>query len=437
MKVCKFGGTSMADAAAITKVVDIVTADPERKFVVVSAPGKRFKDDIKITDRLYAAADAVEQGRTCDEVFASIAERFDGIVRDLGLDLDLTPYYEEIVRNVNAGANRAYCASRGEYLSAIVFAAKLGWEFVDAAEIVKFFENGSFDSEYTNDLATLRFKRCTRAVIPGFYGAIEGNRIQTFSRGGSDITGSIVARAVHADVYENWTDVDGFLMCDPRVVENPAQIQTLTYKELHELSYMGASVLHPDAVFPVQVENIPINIRNTFRPEHPGTMIIPTERRGQSRYPITGVVGKHNFVAIHIEKSKMNSECGFIRRALTVLEHYNINVEHIPSGIDTMTLVLDETQFDEMLERRIVSELKSTLATDDVTVERGLSCVATVGHGMAHRLGTAATLTDALCKAGVNIIMIDQGSSEMNIIVAVHTEDCDKAINAIYRAFVA
>lgn len=436
MKVCKFGGTSMATAASINCVADIINADPDRRFVVVSAPGKRAKEDIKVTDLLYACYESVANGGVCDDSLQSVEERFNGIVKDLKLNLDLTPYFDDIRKTMNSGADRDYCASRGEYLSAVVMAARLGFDFIDATEIIKFFSDGRFDAEYTNDIASVRLSKSRGAVIPGFYGLIDGCRIKTFSRGGSDVSGAIVARAVKATVYENWTDVNGFLMCDPRIVKNPANIQVLTYKELRELSYMGATVLHPDSIFPVRNEGIPINIRNTFEPEHPGTMIIPSEQLGEPRHPITGIVGKKNFISIHIEKSMMNNELGFIRKALTVLEHYNISVEHIPSGIDTMSLIIDQTQLTEELTKIVISELKSVLSTDRIYIDDKLALIATVGHGMASRKGTAATLFGSLSAARINCVMIDQGSSEMNIIVAVREPDYEKAINAIYSAFV-
>jgi len=433
MKVCKFGGTSMATAAAIEQAVGIVTADPDRAYVVVSAPGKRFAGDDKVTDLLIGAYNQIASGVRAEKALEVVFDRFRELVRELGIELDLTPYFDKIVCDLENGENRDYCMSRGEFLSAVIVAKRLGRTFVDAVEIIKFFDNGKFDSEYTNDVASRRLSRLEGAVIPGFYGQIQGRHVKTFSRGGSDISGAIVARAVKASVYENWTDVNGFLACDPRIVNDPKEISILTYRELRELSYMGASVLHPDAIFPTRGQDIPINIRNTFDPQNPGTMIVPTKSLTHPVRTVTGIVGKKNFLSIHVEKSMMNNELGFIRRALTVMEHYGVNVEHIPSGIDTLSLIIEEGQMSDEVARVIVSELKSALATDHIHIERGLAMIATVGHGMALRLDTPARLFQALARAGVDIVMIDQGSSGLNVIVGVREEQFELAINALYN----
>lgn len=434
MKVCKFGGTSMADAESINQAAAIINSDPTRKFVVVSAPGKRSKDDDKITDLFYRAYFEAKSGN-CDKSFSIISERFTGIVNDLGLDLDIQPYLDKIKSDLLSGETRDYAASRGEFLSAVIVAKKLGFEFVDAVEIIKFFDDGTFDSEYTNDLAKARLEISEGAVIPGFYGLMGGEKIKTFSRGGSDVTGAIIARAVNAGVYENWTDVNGFLACDPRIVPEAEYISVITYKELRELSYMGASVLHPDAIFPVRKSNIPINIKNTFQPEHPGTMIIPTSKRRAAQRIVTGIAGRKNFIAIHLEKSMMNGELGFARRALSILEHHRVSVEHMPSGIDTMSLVIESQEVDEELLDILKNDMIKQLAADSISIVKNLSLIATVGHGMSNRKGTAAKLFSALSAADINVRMIDQGSSELNIIVAVDTGDFEKAIRAIYKAF--
>lgn len=437
MKVCKFGGTSMADAAAINNVASIINADAERKFVVVSAPGKRFSQDVKVTDMLLKSAALAEAGESIDGIFGDIKSRFVGIISDLGLKLDLGAELDKIKTKIVAGAGSDYAASRGEYLSARVMAARLGFDFVDAGDIIKFASDGTFSPEYTNDVAA-RVLGAVKvgAVIPGFYGRMPDGTIKTFSRGGSDVSGAIVARAVKATVYENWTDVSGFMVCDPKIVKGAATIDRLTYKELRELSYMGASVLHPDSIFPVRKSDIPINIKNTFAPLDKGTMIVPSKTYQKSERVVTGIAGKKDFVAIHIEKSMMNSELGFARRALSVLEHYGISVEHMPSGIDTMSLVVEQSNLKGNLDA-VLERLRSVLNPDGLEVVEGLSFIATVGHGMNKRSGTAGRLFGALAKAKVNVRMIDQGSSELNIIVAVDNSDFEKAIQAIYDEFVS
>lgn len=435
LKVCKFGGTSMADAACVNQSAKIVLSDPMRKFVVVSAPGKRNSSDEKVTDLLLQCYESVKAGGKCDEIFVKIASRFDSIISGLKLDLDLSPRYKKIMDKINSGADKEYAASRGEYLMAIVMAARLGFEFVDADEIVRFFADRTFDSEYTNDLCEQRLKSSKGAVIPGFYGRMPDGMVSTFSRGGSDISGAIIARAVKADLYENWTDVNGFMMCDPRIVENPAPIEVLSYKELRELSYMGASVLHPESIFPVRKAGIPINIRNTFEPENKGTMIVPSELRVPDGRIVTGIAGRKGFITIHIEKSMMNSELGFVRKALSVLEHFNISVEHIPSGIDTLNMVIDAATVKVNLSE-VLENLKSVLNPDHIEAMENISLIATVGHGMSSKKGTASRLFSALYKNDINVRMIDQGSSELNIIVGVNDEDYQKAIKAIYQEFV-
>lgn len=437
MKVCKFGGTSMADAAAINTAASIINADSERKFVVVSAPGKRFDGDIKVTDLLLKAAGLAAEGQSIDQIFEDIAERFTVIISDLGLSLDLTIEIAAIKTDIEHGAGADYAASRGEYLSAMVMAERLGFDFVDAEDIVKFAADGSFSGEYTNDVASriLMSKVEVGAVIPGFYGRMPSGTIKTFSRGGSDVTGAVIARAVKATVYENWTDVSGFKVCDPKIVPEAATIEQLTYKELRELSYMGASVLHPESIFPVRKSDIPINIKNTFAPEDAGTMIVPSKTYKKSERVITGIAGKKDFIAIHIEKSMMNSELGFIRRALSVLEHYGVSVEHVPSGIDTMSMVVEKCNLNGKLDE-ILDRLRAVLNPDILDVVDNLSFIATVGHGMNQRTGTAGRLFSALAKGKVNVRMIDQGSSELNIIVAVDNADFEKAIKAIYDEFI-
>ncbi|MCL2369654.1 MAG: aspartate kinase [Firmicutes bacterium] len=427
MKVCKFGGTSMANAETIAKVAEIIKTDKSRKFVVVSAPGKRRPSDTKVTDLLYACADS----KDFDEALSKVKERFDDIIKEskIKLKLDYTMTKKD---------TREYLASRGEYLAGKVMAQILGYEFIDAAEIIKFDSKGNFLAEVTHNLCKKRFAKVkTGAVIPGFYGSDDKGDIKTFSRGGSDVTGAIIARAIDAEVYENWTDVDGFLKCDPRIVDSPKLIDMLTYKELRELSYMGANVLHPEAIFPVRASDISINIRNTFNPKHEGTMIVPTKffERGDYKREtatITGIAGKKDFVAINVEKSMMNNEVGFARRLLQVLEDDGVSVEHMPTGIDTICVVIDRAQFAKSSIQKVVDDVKKVCKPDRVTVVEDIALIAVVGHGMTARKGTAADVCGALADADVNIRMIDQGSSELNIIVAVDNKDFETALKALY-----
>ena len=436
MKVCKFGGTSMASGETIKQVAAIIRSDADRRFVVVSAPGKRFAKDIKITDSLLNAYAESKKGVDLKKLLAPIRERFEGIAKDLGVEekVDLAAVFAEIEKGIAKSPIPDYAASQGERLSAMLFAAYIGFDFVDAREIVRFADNGQFNAEYTNDLARKYLaKKENGVVIPGFYGSTSDGQIRTFSRGGSDVTGAIIARAIKADIYENWTDVNGFLTADPRIVENPKPIPELSYRELRELSYMGANVLHPESIFPVRKANIPINIKNTFEPNNPGTMILPGALHHDRL--ITGIAGKKGFVSILIEKSMMNNEIGFTRRLLSVLENLNMSFEHLPSGIDTMNLILADTEIGGKLQE-LVGGIREAIAPDRLEIQSDLALIATVGHGMAYKPGTASRLFTALSRVGVNIKMIDQGSSELNIIVAVAGEDYEKAINAIYDEFI-
>lgn len=438
IKVCKFGGTSMANADAMKQVKKIILSDPDRRYIVVSAPGKRNKEDVKITDTLYACYDEVVKTGKCDKNFALIRERFTSIVSELGLSLDINSILNKTEAEIIANKSADFSASRGEYLSAIVVAEYLGYEFVDACDMVRFESSGRLNEEYTDDKVKTRLKDVERAVIPGFYGKDYEGKVKTFSRGGSDITGSIIARGVKADLYENWTDVSGFLICDPRIVPDAKAIKAITYKELRELSYMGASVLHSESIFPVKKAKIPIVIKNTFKPEDPGTLIVPNEQYAiaENNDVITGIAGKKNFIVIVLEKSMMNSEIGFIRRVLSVLEHHGLTVEHLPSGIDTLSVIISSEQLKSGDLYDIVNEIRENVSPDFVHVIENISIIATVGHGMTRRQGTAATIFNALAEAGVNIVMIDQGSSELNIIVGVENSDYEKCIRTIYNAFI-
>lgn len=424
----------MANSSTIQKVADIILSDSDRRYVVVSAPGKRTNDDIKVTDALYACFNEKRAKGNCDDAFEIIRKRFADIVRELEVDIKLEPLFDDIKEEIEKSDTADYAASRGEYLSAVILAAKLGYDFIDTENIIKFNEKGELQLDYSLDLIKNKMSNIKKAVFPGFYGSDPDGNIHTFSRGGSDITGAIIARAASADVYENWTDVDGFLTADPRIVDDPAHIAYLSYKELRELSYMGAEVLHPESVFPVRRAGIPINIKNTFNPQYPGTMIVPDYALPHDQKIITGIAGKKGFTIINIEKDMMNSEIGFGRKVLSVLELEGVSFEHMPSGIDTLSIVIrDENLGGKM--QKLLTKLQETLLADSIEIHSGLSLIATVGHNMASRHGTAAAIFNALAESHINIRMIDQGSSELNVIVGVDTFDYEKAINSIYHAF--
>ena len=435
VKVVKFGGSSLADAEQFKKVRDIILSDPSRRYVVPSAPGKRFKEDDKVTDLLYTCYNLSAQGESFEEVFDKIVERYDSIVNELGVDLELSDEYLHIKWSIKHHAGRDYAASRGEYLNGKILAAYLGYDFVDPTVFIKFGDDGVFDSEITNTLLSTKLASHERAVIPGFYGSMPNGTIKTFSRGGSDITGSIVARAVKADIYENWTDVDGFLMADPRIVDSPKVISTITYRELRELSYMGAGVLHEDSIFPVRVAGIPINIRNTNNKESRGTMIVPKADQFDTSSVITGIAGKKGFSVLTIEKAMMNSETGFGRKVLEAIEEEGISFEHLPSGIDTMSVVLNTHEINEHRDA-IKESICEAVNPDAVSIEDGLALIAVVGRAMPKAKGTAYRVFKAVAEADINIKMIDQGSSELNIILGVDESDFDGALNAIYSEFV-
>ncbi len=434
LKVVKFGGSSLASASQFEKVGEIIRAEDSRRFVVPSAPGKRDAKDEKVTDMLYAAYDSISSGDDYKKIFNKIKDRYNDIIKGLGLALSLDSEFEVIESGFLAGAGRDYAASRGEYLNGIIMANYLGYEFVDAAEVIFFGEDDNFDAEKTNEILANRLKDKENAVIPGFYGIDINGKVKTFSRGGSDITGAIVARAIKADLYENWTDVSGFLVTDPRIVDTPEPIETITYRELRELSYMGASVLHEDAIFPVRAEGIPINIKNTNKPEDFGTMIVESTCK-RPTYTITGIAGKKGFCSINIDKAMMNSEVGFCRKVLQVFDDNGISIEHMPSGIDTMSVIVHQSEF-ENKEQQVVAGIHRLVNPDSVEMESGLALIAVVGRAMRANRGTAGRIFAALAHAHVNVKMIDQGSSEFNIIIGVREQDFETAIRAIYNIFV-
>ena len=431
----KFGGSSAADGIQIRKIKAIVESDPARRYVVVSAPGKRFSADNKITDMLYLIKTQIDIGAPYEQVMQVVKERYLGLEADLGVSVGIADEFAIIEEELKKGATADYIASRGEFLSAKIVAAFLGYDFVDTAGLVLFNAKGRFQHDETNAALAAGLEKHERAVLPGFYGTLPNGGIKTFSRGGSDITGALVARAVRADVYENWTDVSGFLMADPRIVENPKGIKNISYKELRELSYMGASVLHENAIYPARLAGIPINIRNTNNPEAPGTFIT-AEDASYSGQLITGIAGNKDFTVIGIYKNMMSNEIGYIKRILSILEDYDIPIEHIPSGIDTVSLVISDKYLEDKL-GDLIEDFEKKLDADSIELFENMSLIATVGHGMASVPGVATRLFGSLTEAGVNIRMIDQGSSEMNIIVGVETKDFETAIRAIYKAFVA
>ena len=434
VKVAKFGGSSLADAGQFKKVADIVKADDKRVFVVASAPGKREKHDIKVTDMLYECYDKAVNDEPFEELLAKIKERYDGIISELGVDIELDDDFDKIKASFTNMAGRDYAASRGEYLNSKILAAYLGYQFLDAAKYIFFDEQGKYDWDKTRAKLRPKLEESENAVIPGFYGSMPNGTIKTFSRGGSDITGSIVARAAQAELYENWTDVSGFLIADPRVVKDSEPIKTITYAELRELAYMGASVLHEDAIFPVRSAGIPINIRNTNRPQDHGTMIV-SETAEKPEHIITGIAGKKGMSVITIEKDKMNSTVGFGRNVLRSLEKNDVSFEHMPSGIDTMSVII-QTDALTGKETAILDEIHSRVHPDQLYIESDLALITIVGRGMKSTRGTAAILFKALADSRVNVKMIDQGSSELNIIIGVAEEDFEIAMRAIYDAFV-
>ena len=428
----KFGGSSLADAAQFRKVAEIITADPRRAFVVVSAPGRRFADDTKVTDLLYQAFEHAGTPAFAG-TWAQIAERFEAIVRELDLNVDLG--LDDVKAEIEAGANQDYCASRGEYLNAKIMAALLDRPFIDAADCVFFRADGSFDAARTDETLGAALADKAGAVVPGFYGANPDGSVRTFSRGGSDITGAIVARASGSSCYENWTDVSGILAADPRIVADALPIREITYRELREMAYMGASVLHEDAIYPARTAGIPIRIRNTNAPGDPGT-VISREASGEHLPPVTGIAGKKDFSIIHIEKDQMNETPGFVSKVIEPFAARGISIEHLPTGIDSMCVVVPTAQIRDS-RTELLCDIRDAVSPDVILVENDMALVAVVGRGMVRRKGVAARLFGALAQAGVNVRMIDQGSGELNIIVGVDTADYETAIRALYGAFFA
>lgn len=435
LKVVKFGGSSLADAAHFIQVASIIKADPARRYVVPSAPGKRYSDDIKVTDLLYTCYEEVRSGKDISETYSKIVKRYNDIITELGMDFDLTGEFEYIKNALTHRSGRDFAASRGEYLNGLILAKYIGFDFIDAENVIFFKDDGSFDEVQTDIALREELKKHENAVIPGFYGCMPNGTIKTFSRGGSDVTGSIVSKAAGADIYENWTDVSGFMMADPRIINNPCIIDTITYRELRELSYMGATVLHEDAIFPVRQSGIPINIKNTNAPQDRGTMIVDSTSDYDSERIITGIAGKHGFSVITVIKDMMNSEIGFGRKMLEVLEDNDISFEHLPSGIDTMSVIVSTATLEGRREK-LLNQLTRVTKADSVTIEDNLALIAVVGRGMVKARGVASRVFSAIAGAGINIRMIDQGSCELNIIIGVEEGDFKTALTAIYDEFV-
>ena len=431
--VCKFGGTSLADADSIRRAASIVRSDPDRRYVVVSAPGKRFPSDDKVTDLLLQCQRLSAKKEDFSVPFSALRTRFEEIAQELGTGLSLKEAFDDLYACLRGGAPADYAASRGEYFNGLIVSSFLGFPFVDAKDVIRFHADRTPDYEQSVRALADVLKQYPRAVIPGFYGTKPDGTVCTFSRGGSDVTGSLVAAAAGADLYENWTDVSGLLMADPRVVPDAKSIPVVTYRELRELSYMGATVLHEDAVFPVRTRDIPIRICNTLHPEDPGTRIVadaPAEPGS-----LTGIAGKKGFSAVFMEKDRMNAEVGFGRKVLSVLEDAGISFEHLPSGIDTLSVLVESAAL-EGREDVILSAMQEAAQPDRMHLERDLALIAVVGRGMIRSPGSAAKLFTALAKAGINVRMIDQGSSELNMIVSVEDKDYERAIRAVYREFV-
>ena len=435
LKVIKFGGSSVADPAQIRKIREIVESDPERRYVVVSAPGKRYSGDSKITDLLIMLKAVIDNNIPYEPLMAPIKERYMNIADELGIDVDLDAEFTEIRRNLDNGGSGNYIVSRGEYLSARLISAYLGYDFVDTKDLILFDNKGRLLIDQTNEALAAELAKHERAVLPGFYGSYAKNgQICLFSRGGSDVTGSLVARAAKASVYENWTDVSGMLMADPRIVKDPLPIKDISYVELRELSYMGASVMHEDAVFPARMSDIPINIRNTNKPEDPGT-VISNKGAGDDGSIISGIAGKRDFTVISIYKTMMNNEVGFVRKALAIVEDAGVSFDHIPTGIDSLSMVIASSELEDKLED-ILESFKVQLKPDDISVEEGIAMIAIVGQKMFRSVGTSARICGALASNDVNIRMLNQGTGEINVIVGVEGADFEKAIRAIYAEFV-
>lgn len=433
--VSKFGGTSLANSKQFLRVKEIVLKDENRRYIVASAPGKSDSEDTKVTDLLYLSYDLAKHKITFSDTLEKVFDKYKEIIKGCNLNLDLEDKFSEIKKELEDGADRDYIASRGENLNAYILAKLLDYDFIDSKDIIFFDEKGNFDEEKSYRAIEEMKKNHKNAVIPGFYGSMPNGKIKTFSRGGSDLTGSIISRGVKTSLYENWTDISGFMSADPRIIKNPKKIELITYRELRELSYAGASVLHEEAILPVTAAGIPIEIKNTFKPEENGTLIVPdTDKKGPSE--ITGVSGKKHFSVLNIEKVQMNKEKSFHRKLMSVLEVNGIVLEHMPSSIDSLSLIIADKYLTGKIDT-LETELKTFVSPDKVSIKSGIALITVVGRGMKSSVGTSAKLFTALAEAGINIRMIVQGASEINIIVGVEEKDYEKAIKSIYNVFMS
>ena len=434
LKVVKFGGSSVSGAEQFKKVKNIIESDSSRRLVVVSAAGKRFEDDHKMTDLLYLCHAHLKYGVSCDDIMDSIEQRFVEIKNDLGLQYDVKADFDALRARLNKNMSVDELVSRGEYFTARLMAEYLGFSFVDAKDCFFFGLDGQIDREKTDEAIKEALNKYGKIVIPGFYGSIVGGKIRIMSRGGSDISGAIASAAVDADVYENWTDVSGILMADPRIVDNPKSISRLTYAELRELAFMGASVLHEESIMPVKERGIALNIRNTNEPEHPGTMIVESidEKNGAER-PITGIAGRKNFSVITVNKRNINISVT-LRQVLDIFDKYKVPVEHIDLGLDSFAIVASTTAMGDAV-YDIASDIKKTCRPDRVYMQEGIALVAAVGRKMTFRPGTSGRLFKALGDNGVNIRIIAQGADELSIMVGVENTQFETAIKVLYEGF--
>lgn len=439
IKVTKFGGSSVANAKQFEKVKEIVNSDNSRKFIVTSACGKENKEDYKITDLLYIAHTHIKYRVSIEDIFSLIKKKFYAIKNDLNLKIDLDFEFEKIEKDVRQDNDIDYLVSRGEYLTALMLSEYLDADFVDAKDVFMFSYDGSINMEKTHEKLLQYINTNKKIVFPGFYGIMPDGKIKVMSRGGSDITGAILANLLDANLYENWTDVSGIYICDPKIVEKPKRIENVTYNELREMSYMGASVLHDEAVFPAKIKNIPINIKNTNEPDNPGTMImmscdeIDNEKKP---YPITGITGKKGFSVVTCIKSHISSEVGFLKKVLSIFEKYNVSIESCPTSVDSVSIVIETKSFKKH-HYEIVEEIKNDLKCDDVHITENLSLIAVVGRAMANKRGMSGQIFAELGKNDINIKIISQGSDEICIIVGVDDADFEKAINCIYKKFIS
>lgn len=434
--VAKFGGSSLADASHIQKTASIINMDPARRYVVISSPGERTDDDIKVTDMLYMCHSRFTNRENYQDMLNAIHLRFDEIVAGLGIDFDVNAEIKELHKSLMMGKSSDFIASRGEFITSKIMAKVLGWEFVDASEIIFFNNDGSLNELKTFSTASRILKPLEHAVIPGFYGIMPNGSIKTFNRGGSDTTASIISRSVKADLYEKWTDKAEIFSADPSIIDSPRTVENITYKELHELSYMGFNVLNEDSVFPINRAGIPVNIRDTHDINDKGTLILPELPEDFPRENMfVCVAGKRGFRVLQIDKYKLNRETQFPAKLFNIFARYNIACEHCLTGIDVVSLVLKNPLFD-LRRSEIISEIKRELSPDNVEVRTNMSLISVIGQGMGTVKGVFAKVFNALANAEVKVKMIEQGSDDLNIILGVDDEDYERSIRALYNALI-